>query len=218
MPTWNPDQYLLFEEDRTLPVRDLVARIPMEHASTIIDLGCGPGTSTAVLAKRWPGASITGLDNSVEMLDHARSKYPSLHWIHGDIAEWAATTREQCDLVFSNAALHWIDDHASLYPALFARVAPGGAFAAQVPYNPTEPVHRILCDLESSNAWRPRLPATGVRRRVVDDPSFYYDLLASMARRIRLWETTYILVMPGVILSWNGSRERHCGRSLTPLQ
>jgi trans-aconitate 2-methyltransferase len=133
MPTWNPDQYLLFEEDRTLPVYDLAARIPMQRASRIIDLGCGPGTSTAVLAESWPDASITGLDNSLEMLDYARSKYPRHNWVRGDISEWAATPGEQYDLVFSNAALQWIDGHAKLYAALFARVDPGGIFAVQVP-------------------------------------------------------------------------------------
>jgi trans-aconitate 2-methyltransferase len=204
MPTWNPDQYLLFEEDRALPIHDLAARVSMERASRIIDLGCGPGTSTAVLAERWPDASITGLDNSPEMLEHARGKYPRHNWVHGDISDWAATTGEQYDLVFSNAALQWIDGHASLYPALFAHVAPGGIFAVQVPYNWSEPFHRILCDLESSTEWRERLPSTGIRRKVGHDPGFYYDLLAPVARKARLWETTYTVVLPGVesIVEW----------------
>jgi trans-aconitate 2-methyltransferase len=204
MPTWNPELYLLFEEDRTVPVRDLAARVPIEHMNTIIDLGCGPGNSTAVLAERWPDASILGLDNSAEMLEHARGRYPRQRWVHGGISEWAASANEQYDLVFSNAALQWIGDHASLYPALFAHVAPGGKFAVQVPHNWDEPFHRILCDLECSSAWRPRLPSTGIRRKAGHDAGFYYDLLAPAARSTRIWETTYNVVMPGAdsIVEW----------------
>jgi trans-aconitate 2-methyltransferase len=204
MPTWNPELYLLFEEDRTVPVHDLVARVPAERVNTIIDLGCGPGTSTAVLAERWPDASIVGLDNSAEMLEHARSRYPRQTWVHGDISEWAATANDQYDLVFSNAALQWIGDHASLYRALFARVAPDGMFAVQVPHNWAEPFHRILCDLESSSEWRRRLPSTGIRRKDGHDPGFYYDLLAPVARSTRIRETTYTVVMPGAdsIVEW----------------
>ena len=105
MPTWNPEEYLRFEEDRTRPSRDLAARVCAERVNTIMDLGCGPGNSTAVLAERWPDAAITGLDSSMEMLDHARSTYPQHTWVQGDISEWADTA-ESYDLVFSNTALH----------------------------------------------------------------------------------------------------------------
>jgi trans-aconitate 2-methyltransferase len=204
MPTWNPELYLLFEEHRTVPVRDLVARVPMERVNRIIDLGCGPGNSTAVLAERWPDASIVGLDNSAEMLENARSRYPRQTWVHGDISEWAATANEQYDLVFSNAALQWIGDHSSLYPALFAHVAPGGTFAVQVPYNWAEPYHRILCDLQCSSEWRQRLPPNGIRAKAGHDPGFYYDLLMPIARSVRIWETTYTVAMPGAdsIAEW----------------
>ena len=204
MPTWSPEQYLRFAEDRTRPSRELAARIRTARPNSIIDLGCGPGNSTAVLAELWPDAAITGLDSSREMLDHARRNYPQHQWIHGDIGNWAGAAGEPYDLVFSNAALHWLGDHAALFPSLLRRIAAGGTLAIQMPYNPDAPFNRILFDLESSNAWRPRLPPAGVRAKNVCDPGFYYDILAPVSTFTDIWETRYLMVRPGVeaIVDW----------------
>ena len=205
MPTWQPDQYLQFEEERTRPCRDLVAQIRVEDARTVIDLGCGPGNSTAVLAERWPAARITGLDSSAQMLERARQSDARHEWIQAEIADWSNSAHAEYDVVFSNAALHWVTDHAAVYPRLFARVAEGGALAIQVPANLDEPAHRIMRDLAASPQWRDRFPKARVREWFVHDRSFYYDLLAPAgARSIGLWETTYIHVMPGAesIAEW----------------
>ena len=210
MPTWNPEEYLRFEEDRTRPSRDLAARVCAERVNTIMDLGCGPGNSTAVLAEHWPDAAITGLDSSIEMLDRARSTYPQHKWVQGDISQWADAA-ESYDLVFSNTALHWLGDHATLYPKLLRRVVTGGTLAIQTPCHLDEPFHGILCDLQSSHAWRPRLPPGGVRARFGHDSGFYYDILAPVAASINIWETKYTSVMPGVesIIDWlNGTALR----------
>src|SRR5438067_811811 len=116
--SWRPDQYLLFEEERTRPCRDLVAQIPLDAPRNVIDLGCGPGNSTAVLAARWPAARITGLDSSAEMLARASRNDPGREWAQGDIAEWSRGRRGAYDVVFSNAALQWVDDHATVYPGI----------------------------------------------------------------------------------------------------
>src|SRR5262245_15714366 len=118
MPSWNADQYLKFADERTRPCRDLVAAIDLSSVGQLIDLGCGPGNSTSVLAEHWPEAQITGLDNATAMIDVARSAQPLHRWIVGEIAQWAMNEREQFDLVFSNAALQWVPDHASLYTRL----------------------------------------------------------------------------------------------------
>ena len=89
MPTWNPDQYLKFAEERSRPCRDLAARVEVAAPRRIIDLGCGPGNSAEVLSARWPNAAITGLDSSAAMVDAARAASPRREWRIGEIAEWA---------------------------------------------------------------------------------------------------------------------------------
>jgi trans-aconitate 2-methyltransferase len=196
MSAWSPERYLSFEEERTRPCRDLVANIRLGSARKIVDLGCGPGNSTAVLAERWPEARITGIDSSLEMLNRARQRNPGSEWVQSEIADWAIGSTSSYDLVFSNAALHWVQNHAELYPQLFSRVSPGGVLALQVPANLNEPAHQIMRDLASSDTWRSRLTTSKIREWFVHDPGFYYDLLAGMATKIDLWQTTYFHVMP----------------------
>ncbi len=204
MPSWNADQYLKFAAERTQPSRDLLARILVDRPARVIDLGCGPGNSTAQLAERWPAAEISGLDNSAAMIAQANRAYPDRRWILGDIAEWAGAEGEPFDLVFSNAAMQWVPDHESLYPALLRRVAPGGALAIQVPANLDAPAHVLMRDLASTPAWASQLPHGGVREWYVHEPEFYYDLLAPQAVRLDLWVTDYIHVMDGAagIVEW----------------
>src|SRR5262245_34473104 len=118
MPEWDSAQYLRFEEERTQPCRDLAARIALEPG-TVMDLGCGPGNSTEVIAARFPKAMVTGMDNSEEMIASARAKHPGWRWITGNIADWAAG-EDRYDLLFSNAALQWVDHHDEILPRLLA--------------------------------------------------------------------------------------------------
>src|SRR5277367_1378727 len=134
MPTWNPYQYLKFAEERSRPCRDLATRVEVAAPQRIIDLGCGPGNSAEVLSARWPNAAITGLDSSSAMIDAARAAAPRGEWRIGDIAAWAKG-EERFDVVFSNAALQWVGDHAAVFPQLLSRVAEGGALAVQIPGN-----------------------------------------------------------------------------------
>jgi trans-aconitate 2-methyltransferase len=201
MPTWSPDQYLKFAEERTRPCRELAARIEVPIVRRIIDLGCGPGNSTEVLAARWPDAEITGLDNSVEMIATARKMQPARSWMIGEIANWASSTNGtggggKFEIVFSNAALQWLPDHAALYPKLLEHVSPGGAFAAQIPANFDALAHVIMRDIAKLPAWHVRFPVGSLREWQAHDPAFYYDVLAPHAARIDLWETEYLHVMP----------------------
>lgn len=198
MPSWKPDQYLQFEEERTRPCRDLVSRISLAQPDAIIDLGCGPGNSTAVLAERWPSAIVTGLDGSAAMLEQARRKYPKHTWVTGDIVQWAANDGGQYDVVFSNAALQWVPNHATVVPQLLSHVRSGGVLAVQVPINMDAPAHQIMRDLASSTAWRGHFPENGVREWHVHDAGFYYDALAPVAKKIDIWETEYLHIMPSV--------------------
>lgn len=204
MSSWRPDQYLLFEQERTRPCRDLVSRLRLDRPRTVVDLGCGPGNSTAVLAERWPSATITGLDSSHEMLERARRSGPQHSWIQGEIGTWAETATREYDLVFSNAALQWVPDHPTVYPRLLARAAAGGLLAVQVPSNLDSPAHQVMRALASAAKWRSRFPQAGVRNWFVHDSAVYYDVLQPVAAHIDLWETTYLHVMPGVeaITEW----------------
>jgi trans-aconitate 2-methyltransferase len=201
--TWQPTQYLRFEGERTRPCWDLVSQIRFDDVRAIIDLGCGPGNSTAVLARRWPAAAITGLDSSLEMLERARQTLPQCDWVHGGIAEWARSTPRQYNLVFSNAALHWVADHAAIYPLLFAAVAGGGTLATQVPFNMNEPAHQLMRDVAASRAFRDRF-LDGAREWFVHDEDFYSDILSPVAKRLNIWQTTYLHVLPGpeAITEW----------------
>ena len=204
MASWHPEQYLQFREERTRPCHDLVARIALARPARIIDLGCGPGNSTAVLRARWPEADVTGLDNSGTMLEQARASDENVQWVLGDIASWADAEGQSYDVVFSNAALQWVGDHAALLPKLAARVAAGGVLAVQVRSNWGAPAHTTMRSLAGSEKWRGRFPENGVREWFVHEPGFYYDVLAPLAVKLDLWQTTYFQVMPEVrsIAEW----------------
>jgi trans-aconitate 2-methyltransferase len=201
MHTWDAGHYLRFADERTRPAYDLVARIELAAPAAVVDLGCGPGNSTAVLLERWPRAAITGIDSSTEMLERAGRDHPGIRFIAGDIAAWVPGRRY--DLVFSNAALQWVGDHAGLLPRLVAAVAEEGALAVQMPRNHDFATHALMRQVAAEGPWHERL--AGARApSPVRSPEFYYDVLAPLCRRIVLWETDYIQVMDGVpaIIEW----------------
>jgi len=201
MPNWSPDLYLKFNAERTQPAADLVARISLDNPRRIIDLGCGPGNSTSLLRDRWPDAEVAGLDNSVEMLEKAARDWPEGAWIEGDIGSWRA--EEAYDLVFTNAALQWVPDHETLLPQLLDQVRDGGALAVQMPAQFDSAIHRLIAGVATREAWRDATE-TALRSVYVGNPSFYYDLLMPRSRRLELWLTEYIHIMPGArgILDW----------------
>src|ERR1700683_1026334 len=204
MASWDAAQYLKFSDERTRPSRDLAAQIAIAEPQRVIDLGCGPGNSTQVLADRWPEAEITGLDNSAEMVARARETQPERTWIVQGIEDWAATEGAAYDVVFSNAALQWVPDHAALLPKLLSRVRSGGVFAMQMPANYGEHVHRVMRDLASSPGWRRWFPSGNVREWHSHSVEFYYDGLAAHASRLNLWETEYLHVLSSAeaIVEW----------------
>lgn len=204
MPTWNPEQYLKFADERSRPCRDLAARIAVNAPRLVIDLGCGPGNSAQVLAERWPEARITGLDSSPDMISAARESQTNCEWRQGDAAAWAATSNETFDVVFSNAAMHWLPDHGKFFPQLFGRVAPGGALAVQMPMTNDTPPHRLLREIAKSPEWKAKFPAGDVREWHAHDEAFYYNALADAAKRTDIWVTEYLHVLPNVsgIVEW----------------
>jgi trans-aconitate 2-methyltransferase len=192
---------LRFADARTLPAVDLLSRIELGAPATVVDLGCGPGNSTGLLKRRWPGASVVGLDSSANLLDAARRDYPDIAFVTGDIATWTAD--EHCNVVFANASLQWVGDHERLMPRLFDQVAPGGVFAVQMPRNHDFATHQLMRQVAAEGEWRDRL-ADAREPSPVKPPEFYYDLLSPRSANFTIWETNYIQIMDGVdaIIAW----------------
>jgi trans-aconitate 2-methyltransferase len=206
MSVWNDQQYLKFADERTRPAHELLARVVLSEAASVVDLGCGPGNSTALLVARFPQAHVTGVDNSREMLERARKDLPSATWIEADVAHYR--TAGVVDVLFANAVLQWLPDHAALFPALLEQVRPGGVLAVQMPRNFEEPSHRLMRETEPDSAtafapWGERLRDLRALTRV-GTPEFYYDLLAPHAASVDIWQTNYQHVMPDAtaIVEW----------------
>jgi trans-aconitate 2-methyltransferase len=203
MPTWDPNLYLKYANERTRPAADLIAQIHLENPARIVDLGCGPGNSTELLRRRWPKAAITGVDNSPEMLAEAKAKHPDWRWTLCDIESWEA--EPPADLIFSNAAFHWVPGHATLFRSLIGGVTAGGAVAAQMPKNFDSPTHTVMQDVAENGDPRWSKTLAGVSRTfTVQPPAFYYDVLRKHASRVDIWETEYQHVMDGpkAIFDW----------------
>lgn len=200
MTTWDPGQYLKFADHRLRPALDLLARIPVKEPTAIWDLGCGPGNVTQFLKERWPAARLTGLDSSPAMLGKARA-IPGIEWVEGDIATWRA--QSPVGLIYSNAALHWVPDHATLFPHLMRQVERGGALAVQMPRNFESPSHTLLYRTAQEGPWAPHVGAA-LGRMYVETPASYYDLLAPLATHIDIWEVEYLHVLQGenAVLEW----------------
>jgi trans-aconitate 2-methyltransferase len=194
MPDWDSALYLKFADERTQPCRDLAARI-LTTPQTIIDLGCGPGNSTEVIAARFPAAAITGLDSSEAMIANARQNHRHWRWITADIAGWATGT-DRYDLIFSNAALQWVPDHERLLPQLLDHAS---ALAVQLPGNWDAPAHRMMRDVARRFGM-----LQNVREWFSHDEHYYYDILAPHCSRLDVWVTEYLHVMPDAdaVVEW----------------
>jgi trans-aconitate 2-methyltransferase len=196
--TWDPAQYLKFTDQRLRPALDLMARVPRPAPRTVFDLGCGPGNVTKLLKERWPDAAVTGVDSSPEMLAKAKP-IAGIDWQQSDLGTWRAPA--PADVVYSNAAFHWLDDHDRLFPHLLRQVAPGGFLAVQMPRQHLNPTHQILFSLARAPEWR--LEAA-IRENPVHDPARYYDWLIDDATALDIWEAEYLHVLEGenAVLNW----------------
>jgi trans-aconitate 2-methyltransferase len=151
---WNPDQYHKFQAERAAPFYDLMALVPPSEGLSIVDLGCGPGELTAVLADTFPGSNVLGVDSSAEMLAKATPYVrPGLRFEQADLATFTGSY----DLVFSNAAVQWVDDHARLMPHLWSLVAPGGRIAIQMPSNHNHYSQRVVRELAGTEPYQTAL-------------------------------------------------------------
>ena len=202
MTDWNPALYRRFEDERTRPARELLARVPLGAAARVVDLGCGPGNSTELLVQRFPGAQVTGTDNSAAMLESARQRLPSVGFELSDIAQWQPA--QAPDLVYANAALQWVPGHEELIPRLFAALAPGGVLAVQMPDNRDEATHRAMREAAAMAPWAEAIGDVEALRSAILPLAAYYDLLAPHAAQVDVWHTVYQhpMASPSAIVEW----------------
>jgi trans-aconitate 2-methyltransferase len=189
MSDWNPALYGRYEDERTRPARELLARVPLERAARVADLGCGPGNSTELLVGRFPGAQVVGVDNSPNMLDSARTRLPGTRFELADIAQWSPA--EPFELVYTNATLQWVRGHETLFPRLYALLPPGGVLAVQMPDNLGEPSHRAMRELAARQPYAAHIGDPEALRAPVLSVGGYYDLLAGQGAQVDVWHTVY---------------------------
>ncbi len=201
--SWSAAQYVKFEEERTRPVRDLVARITHVAVRRAADIGCGPGNSTEVLRERYPDAEIVGVDSSADMIEAARKRLPGVGFVIADIA--TAWGDAGFDVVLANALIQWIPGHETLLPALIAKLKPGGSLAVQIPDNLDEPSHRLMREVAAHGPWAAKLAHAARAREARHGAEWYFRLLRAHGARVDVWRTTYFHPLSGgarAIVEW----------------
>jgi trans-aconitate 2-methyltransferase len=208
--TWSAQQYLAFEDERTRPVRDLLAAVPPIEAHTAVDIGCGPGNSTEALAVRFPKATVSGFDSSPDMIEAARKRLPRLRFDVLELKSWTVPSdprsapNDSIDVALANAVLQWTPDHAAVFPALVEKLAPGGCLAVQMPDNLDEPAQRLMREIAAEGPWCGKLGGAEGARVRIESAEWYYRLLRARSRRVDVWRTTYYhpLADSNAIVEW----------------
>ena len=202
---WEPDRYLRYSDERSRPFFELVARIGATDPEQVVDLGCGPGHLAPVLAQRWPGATVQGLDSSAAMIEQALAgpSHPRVSFARVDVRDWRPEA--PVDVIVSNAMLQWVPGHRSLFGGLVAALRPGGWFAMAVPGNFGQPSHVLLREL-AQDARFARYTAD-VGWPASDEPEQYLADLAALGCATDVWETTYLHVLsgPDPVFGWISS-------------
>ena len=206
---WNPDTYLDFANDRTRPALELLSRIESKNPQSIVDLGCGAGNVTAILRERWKNAAISGVDNSPAMLERAKLECvdKNINWKLQNIGDWVLDKSEGAfDIVFSNAALHWVGGHDNLFPQLMSRVAVGGVLAVQMPNNFSAPSHKLMAETAAEGPWADELSSV-IKVAPVAWPAAYKGWLHPYSKNVEVWETHYTQYFDGddPVLKWISS-------------
>ena len=144
---WNPEIYNKFKNIRYQPFYDLIDFIKPMEAMKAIDLGCGTGEQTAILADKFPNANFLGVDSSDEMLEQSKALETANLNFKKATTEETIESGEKWDLIFSNAALQWSNDHEILFSELIGLLNPKGQFAVQMPVQPENKLNKILFEL-----------------------------------------------------------------------
>lgn len=205
MSDWNPEKYLLFKNQRTQPALDLANRVRSCQAKTVVDIGCGPGNSTAVLKDVFPQAKILGIDNSANMISKAKTQHSGLDFQVCSAEDLTGSY----DLLFSNACLQWIPNHETLIPQLMGKLTEHGVLAVQMPMNLNEPLFRIIKAVAAKPQWD--FKNVCFEKNDTLSPEAYFDILSACSGSFEIWETVYYHAMPSHehLIEWvRGTRLR----------
>lgn len=186
---WSAEQYLKFEDERTRPARDLLAQVPLDTVERAVDMGCGPGNSTALLVERFGAAAVSGNDSDDNMLEAARKRLPDTSFFKADLAQWMP--EEPVDLLYANAVFQWVPDHLGVLARLMDGLRPGGVLAIQMPDNLGEPSHLSMEETGADGPWAAAFTGGRIRRAHLPAPSAYFDRLGPKAARVDVWHTIY---------------------------
>jgi trans-aconitate 2-methyltransferase len=205
---WSPDLYARHAGARLRPALDLLARVPLERADSVVDLGCGAGALFAALRGRFPHARLIGVDASGAMLAEAAAADPGVEIVAADAATWRPEA--PVDLIIANAALHWVPDHGRLIPDLLRHCR---VLAAQMPDNFTSPAYRLIREVMTLDIWAERLAEAGMGDHVLPVER-YIALLRDAGAAVDLWQTIYHQQLDGrdAVLEWVR------GTTLLPVQ
>lgn len=209
MADWNSQQYLKYENERTQPAKDLLNRINTNKPKRILDVGCGPGNSTKILAERYPEAYVLGIDSSEHMVTKAKQINPTINFQTFDASGDLSPLGNDFDIVFSNACIQWISNHDKLLPNLIQLLIPGGLLAVQMPISDKEPFRQIIKEVSQQPRWHLDFSSLGEENALSSEE--YYDLLSANSSAFSIWQTTYFHTMHSHqdIIEWSkGTRLR----------
>ena len=201
---WSAAQYLKFEKERTRPSRELLAQVPLQSPRRIIDLGCGPGNSTAVLVKQYPQANISGMDSSPDMIAQAKKMLPDIDFTVDNLGTYSPP--EPADLLFTNAVFQWLPmaERIPTIARLIETLPVGGVFALQVPDNVVEPSHVAMQEVAARGPWTDTLERLNPARAPFQSPQELYDRIKPLCSSLDIWHTSYQHVLDGheAIVEW----------------
>ncbi|MCH8332576.1 methyltransferase domain-containing protein [Candidatus Sumerlaeota bacterium] len=199
---WNPDVYHKFQAQRFAPFEDLWALVKVRPSLKVVDLGCGTGELTLRLAEGLPRSEVLGIDASAKMLERAKPRErPGLSFRQQTIEE----VRGEWDLVFSNAAIQWVEDHERLVGRLFSLLRPGGQLAIQLPSNLRHVSHESLNDVAREEPFREALDGWEMRWPVLTVDRYAQLLFDAGAQDLTVFEKVYphVLDDADAVAQWN---------------